>query len=164
MPSSHGAVSGARVASVTGVVGSQDLFGFLPAAGELLHGAACVGTDPDLFFPDPSDVRRVEQAKAVCAECPVIAECLAGALRRGEKHGIFGGLTETERVNLVRRASRPRKRAVAECGTLSGYRRHRRLDESACLLCRAAMAEESRKAHAGRRAARRAEAEGQVAA
>ena len=36
--------------------------------------AACVGTDPELFFP-PSGSKGLD-AKAVCKGCPVSAECL----------------------------------------------------------------------------------------
>jgi WhiB family transcriptional regulator, redox-sensing transcriptional regulator len=46
-------------------------------------------TDPDLFFADaPEEVRR---AKALCGACPVRPACLAGALERGEPHGVWGG-------------------------------------------------------------------------
>ncbi len=39
----------------------------------------CRSNDPELFFAEtPQDV---ELAKALCVECPVRAECLAGALR-----------------------------------------------------------------------------------
>jgi WhiB family transcriptional regulator, redox-sensing transcriptional regulator len=44
---------------------------------------------PDLFFADaPEEVRR---AKALCGVCPVRSACLAGALERGEPHGVWGG-------------------------------------------------------------------------
>ena len=42
-------------------------------------------------------------AKAVCASCPVRAECLAEALAR-IPYGIAGGLTEQERAALRRRS------------------------------------------------------------
>lgn len=64
------------------------------------HSAACRDEDPELFFP-VSDLgpgaRQAEQAKAVCAGCPVRAECLEYALENGLDYGIFGGLTEQER-------------------------------------------------------------------
>ena len=45
--------------------------------------------DPDLFFAEsPADV---EEAKALCLECPVRAACLAGALKRREPWGVWGG-------------------------------------------------------------------------
>jgi WhiB family transcriptional regulator, redox-sensing transcriptional regulator len=62
--------------------------------------AACQDTDPDLFFPvsgSGQSLDQAEQAKAVCASCPVRPSCLAFALRTGQAHGIWGGLTEEER-------------------------------------------------------------------
>ncbi len=69
--------------------------------------AACAGTtDPELFFPvaetGPAYDAQVAAAKAVCAGCPVVAECLAEALAR-IPYGIAGGLTESERRALRRR-------------------------------------------------------------
>ena len=67
--------------------------------------AACKDEDAELFFPI-SDVgpgaRQTAQAKAVCARCPVRAECLGYALDSGLDHGIFGGTTADERRRLVR--------------------------------------------------------------
>jgi WhiB family redox-sensing transcriptional regulator len=62
--------------------------------------AACRFTDPDLFFPVSNAGHSVDQvtaAKVVCAACPVLAECLAFALRTRQAHGIWGGMTEDER-------------------------------------------------------------------
>ena len=43
----------------------------------VLPGAACVGTDPCLFFPDPGDLAAESEAQAICAGCPVRDECYA---------------------------------------------------------------------------------------
>jgi WhiB family redox-sensing transcriptional regulator len=62
--------------------------------------AACQDTDPDLFFPVSGagqSLEQAEQAKAVCAGCPVRRSCLSFALSTGQTHGIWGGLTEEER-------------------------------------------------------------------
>ena len=59
--------------------------------------AACSGMDPDLFFPERGDVIGVARAKAVCASCPVTAECLQYALEAKEKQGVWGGLSGQER-------------------------------------------------------------------
>lgn len=50
---------------------------------------------------------REAAAKAVCAACPVLEECRDWVLAVDEPHGIWGGLTESERRDLVyaRRAS-----------------------------------------------------------
>lgn len=69
--------------------------------------AACAGMDETLFFPlgegGPVGAERVQQAKAVCSGCPVRAACLADAMTRespSARHGVFGGLTATERGRL----------------------------------------------------------------
>jgi WhiB family redox-sensing transcriptional regulator len=49
----------------------------------------CQRADPDLWFAvSPVDLER---AKELCRPCPVRAECLAGALRRAEPWGVWGG-------------------------------------------------------------------------
>lgn len=67
--------------------------------------AACKYEDPELFFP-VSEVgpgaRQVALAKAVCARCPVKADCLGFALDHGLDHGVFGGTTPDERRTLTR--------------------------------------------------------------
>ena len=82
------------------------------AAGKTgwLERAACRQSDSELFFPDLHAYRRneVAAAKAVCCRCPVREECLEAAMDAGEKVGIWGGLTPTERVNLHRRQRRAR--------------------------------------------------------
>jgi len=60
-----------------------------------------------MFFPPTYPERKEERdareakAKAICAECPVRAECLDYALDIREPHGIWGGLTEAERRLLI---------------------------------------------------------------
>lgn len=72
--------------------------------------AACRDEDPELFFP-VSDTgpgaRQADQAKAVCARCPVRERCLDYALDTGLDHGIFGGTTEAERRELRRARTYP---------------------------------------------------------
>lgn len=75
--------------------------------------AACRDEDPELFFPLGTEghwALQIQQAKTVCARCPVIRDCLASALQNPSE-GIFGGLTQPERHNLRRqqtRAARPK--------------------------------------------------------
>jgi WhiB family redox-sensing transcriptional regulator len=76
--------------------------------------AACRDEDPELFFPLSEigpGARQADEAKAVCARCPVREQCLEYALDNGLDHGIFGGLTESERRRL-RRGARPSRRAA----------------------------------------------------
>jgi Transcription factor WhiB len=57
-----------------------------------LSGAACLGVDPDLFFPGKDDHETVAAAKAICAMCPVRAACYTRAVRNRELFGIWGGV------------------------------------------------------------------------
>ncbi|MCD2468631.1 WhiB family transcriptional regulator [Streptomyces sp. MBT42] len=56
--------------------------------------------DPELFFPEPDEVDRISEAKALCAQCPVHRICLDAALENGDSVGIRGGMTEEERELL----------------------------------------------------------------
>lgn len=65
--------------------------------------AACRGVDPELFFPIGSTgpaLVQIEEAKRVCARCPVSEDCLRFAVNAPAKDGIFGGLDEKEREQL----------------------------------------------------------------
>jgi WhiB family transcriptional regulator, redox-sensing transcriptional regulator len=70
--------------------------------------AACRGEDTALFFAPnyfekrPEKDAREQRAKAICEGCPVRAPCLEYALRIREPHGIWGGLNELERRQLLR--------------------------------------------------------------
>lgn len=57
--------------------------------------SACLGSDISFF-----DGHRTAKAKAVCAKCPVIKECLEFAITTGQDHGVWGGLTEAERKDI----------------------------------------------------------------
>ena len=64
--------------------------------------ALCAQTDPEAFFPEKGGSTR--DAKKICAQCEVKAECLEYALSNDERFGIWGGLSERERRRLRRRA------------------------------------------------------------
>lgn len=73
----------------------------------------CRRENPELYFAEsPSDV---ELAKALCQDCPVRAECLAGALERREPWGVWGGELFLSGVVIPRKRprGRPRKDAAA---------------------------------------------------
>lgn len=66
----------------------------------------CRTTNPETFFhPDgergPSLRWRDQRAVAVCQQCPVIQECREHALRVREPYGVWGGLTESERQEIL---------------------------------------------------------------
>jgi WhiB family redox-sensing transcriptional regulator len=67
-------------------------------------------TDVD-FFPERGNTAAEQRALAICAQCKVRSECLADA----EPLGIWGGMTETERLNIKRnhhqRLARARRKA-----------------------------------------------------
>ena len=63
------------------------------------HGA-CRGTDPDIFYPVTDE--EAEEAKAICASCPVREPCLEYALTTRERDGVWGGATERERRRMIR--------------------------------------------------------------
>ncbi len=101
--------------------------------------AACRGrTDLDWFRQGkpPPEVR------ALCAACPVQAECLADDLSRGleEIHYFRAGMTAPERRRLLRSDRPPRPRELMPCGTAAAYRRHLRGGDEACTLCKLANA------------------------
>lgn len=81
---------------------------------------ACTNTRTDLFFPigDSEGARRQnDQAKLMCARCPIQPSCLSWALEAGEDQGVWGGLTEKERQYVRREGSLSswgRTRNVAE--------------------------------------------------
>lgn len=78
------------------------------------HGALpCRTHDPELFFAEtPHDV---EAAKALCLDCPVRQECLAGALDRAEPWGVWGGelFFQGNVIPRKRPRGRPRKSETA---------------------------------------------------
>ena len=70
-------------------------------------------SDPELFFAEsPSDV---EDAKALCRDCPGRIACFAGAVERREPWGVWGGelFLRGEVVPRKRPRGRPRKTEVA---------------------------------------------------
>lgn len=84
-----------------------------------LHGS-CRGMDSTFFFhPDgergPARARREARAKAVCRDCPVLAQCRRHALAVREPYGVWGGLSESERDTLTS-ARRRRHRLLAGRG------------------------------------------------
>ncbi len=71
--------------------------------------ATTQGVDNDVFFSE--ELQDIAQAKTVCADCPVIAPCLEGAIERREPWGVWGGqLFMNGKVLMVkRRRGRPPK-------------------------------------------------------
>lgn len=71
--------------------------------------AACVGKNPELFFPTTGSAKSaiaLDQAKAVCAGCRVQETCLRWAIRTESDYGVWGGIGESERRSLQQRTGR----------------------------------------------------------
>lgn len=73
------------------------------------YRAACKGPQSELFFaPNHLERKKDRQqresaAKAICRTCPVLSQCREYALMVREPHGIWGGLNEYERRQLLSR-------------------------------------------------------------
>jgi WhiB family redox-sensing transcriptional regulator len=72
--------------------------------------SSCLQVDPKLFFgPDDETVavRQVREAVAstVCRACPVLAQCLVWSLDTAIPYGVWGGLGEDERAEILARDS-----------------------------------------------------------
>jgi WhiB family redox-sensing transcriptional regulator len=61
----------------------------------------CKESDPEAFFPEKGG--STKQAKAVCKRCPITEECLQYALENNERYGIWGGQSEHQRRQILKR-------------------------------------------------------------
>lgn len=71
-----------------------------------LHGS-CRGMDSGFFFHPEGErgtarARREARAKAVCHGCPVLDLCRSHALEVAEPYGVWGGMSEAERENVLK--------------------------------------------------------------
>lgn len=67
---------------------------------------ACRGVEPEVFFPVSDD--EAWRAKEICGVCAVKTDCLVFALQNRERYGVWGGVTEKERIELQRRGAAQR--------------------------------------------------------
>jgi WhiB family transcriptional regulator, redox-sensing transcriptional regulator len=70
----------------------------------------CRVEDPELWFAERPD--QLELAKSFCADCPMRAACLAGALERAEPWGVWGGEIFERGAVIARKRPRGRPRKV----------------------------------------------------
>ena len=80
-------------------------------ASKLTIELPCRGDDPDLWFAESP--AELEQAKALCATCPVRERCLRAALDRAEPWGVWGGEIFQQGVVVARKRPRGRPRKAA---------------------------------------------------
>ncbi|MEU3509115.1 WhiB family transcriptional regulator [Streptomyces longwoodensis] len=82
--------------------------------------AACIGEDPEIFFPLSDGLAAGADARAamaVCRRCPVLLDCRAWAVEHGEDDGIWGATTAPQRRAL--------RRAAGDTLAAPAYRRGR---------------------------------------
>lgn len=79
---------------------------------EFMTKGQCIGADPALFFPAKGE--NATAAKALCAGCPVITECLEWALVYREE-GIWGGTGGADRrlIRAERKAAEKQMQAAS---------------------------------------------------
>ena len=64
----------------------------------------CAGVDSAVFFPEPAHRSSYNQAKALCADCPLKSTCFEWAMENDEA-GFWGGTSHNERRKLAGKAS-----------------------------------------------------------
>ena len=93
----------------------------VPTAAGITDGwlvrAACRALPTELFFPagelDEQAVEQAEEAKSVCATCPVQVACLEFAIATNQPYGIWGGANASERRSIRRRRQAERRRQAS---------------------------------------------------
>lgn len=74
---------------------------------EWQYDGLCRSVDPESFFSPEAErgtpkSDREAAAKALCDRCPVIEQCREHALKVQEPYGVWGGLSEAERSEMLR--------------------------------------------------------------
>jgi len=72
----------------------------MPEAPSFDGSQPCSKTDPEMFFPHPSDRVGIAAAKEVCNTCPFITSCLKYAVGEAGLQGIWGGTTQRQRETI----------------------------------------------------------------
>lgn len=80
-----------------------------PDETQWMERAACAHSTVD-FYPDSQLETALRLPKSVCESCPVRVPCLRYALDHAEKHGVWGGTSETERRRIRRRLAKTEAR------------------------------------------------------
>ena len=78
------------------IYNSMKFFGVLP----LFSGAICSTVDPEIFFPEQGGSPK--EAKKICSQCPDRIPCRDFAFQHNIQHGVWGGLTSTDRRKLLK--------------------------------------------------------------
>ncbi|MCC6226600.1 MAG: WhiB family transcriptional regulator [Microthrixaceae bacterium] len=98
---------GAPTIPIPAPTGHDSEFDAVPTA--LAACSTLTGELTRVFFSD--ELHDIARAKHICATCPVMAECLEGALARREPWGVWGGqlFSSGKVVISKRRRGRPPK-------------------------------------------------------
>lgn len=84
---------------------------------EWMDSANCKGKTHLMFPREHKDITYIQPARAVCAECPVIKECLEYALEfpPADMHGVWAGLTSRQlAVEQKKRGIRPTRPTLSQ--------------------------------------------------
>lgn len=60
----------------------------------------CALNDSAIWFPVTETPESTEQAKNLCHTCKIMDSCLADALERDDRNGVWGGMSTPERRAL----------------------------------------------------------------
>jgi len=111
------------------------LLDILEELREPWHADALCREYPELdWFPGRGE--SVREQKAICARCLVRDECLASAVRTGEKVGIWGGTSERERRKMRPDLPPPRRSYAIPLHVENDLHRFRRLGYSQAEVAR----------------------------
>lgn len=77
---------------------------------------ACSSVPTEMFFPRTKGVSK--KTIVICNSCPVRWECLNYAVCNGIEYGIWGGMTETQRLPLIRAFNKVCGRPETDTGLL----------------------------------------------
>jgi WhiB family redox-sensing transcriptional regulator len=65
-------------------------------------GALCQQSDPEVWF----DPKTVDIAKEICDDCPLRIQCARYAIENEIEHGVWGGMSEQDRVQAIKTLKR----------------------------------------------------------
>jgi WhiB family redox-sensing transcriptional regulator len=86
--------------SLRGTIALMHFEMITPADTAWQERALCAQTGADFFFPEPGS--SVREAKRICGMCEMRSACLDYAMNNDERFGVWGGLSEKERLELRR--------------------------------------------------------------
>ncbi|WP_307683358.1 WhiB family transcriptional regulator [Trueperella bonasi] len=91
----------------------KDVQGALVDFWEWQALGSCNTVDPEFFFHPEGErggprKRRIERAKRICRSCPVVEQCREYSIVNREPYGVWGGMSEEERLREIRKRKHSR--------------------------------------------------------